>query len=79
MTRGPEELGIVTPTEVEKEVIPFLITDGSDLIAQAQTGTGKMAAFGLPLPMKVDTIHRDISPRQILTALNKGGFNGKVK
>jgi len=54
MIQGLEELGIVTPTEVQKKVIPFLLTDGGDLIAQAQTGTGKTAAFGLPLLTKID-------------------------
>jgi ATP-dependent RNA helicase DeaD len=60
MIRGLEELGITTPTEVQKKVIPFLLTDGSDLIAQAQTGTGKTAAFGLPLLTKMNPKHRDI-------------------
>lgn len=54
MIRGLEDLSIVTPTEVQKRVIPFLLTDGGDLIAQAQTGTGKTAAFGLPLLTKID-------------------------
>ncbi|WP_395716185.1 DEAD/DEAH box helicase [Prosthecobacter sp.] len=60
MIRGLEELGITTPTEVQKKVIPFLLKDGSDLIAQAQTGTGKTAAFGLPLLTKMNPKHRDI-------------------
>ncbi|MCB1278663.1 DEAD/DEAH box helicase [Prosthecobacter sp.] len=60
MIRGLEELGIVTPTEVQAKVIPFLLTDGGDLIAQAQTGTGKTAAFGLPLLTKMNPKHRDI-------------------
>ncbi len=60
MIRGLEELGIVTPTAVQSTVIPFLLKDGSDLIAQAQTGTGKTAAFGLPLLTKMNTKHRDI-------------------
>ena len=60
MIRGLEELGIVTPTEVQSKVIPFLLKDGGDLIAQAQTGTGKTAAFGLPLLMKMDPKCRDI-------------------
>jgi ATP-dependent RNA helicase DeaD len=60
MIRGLEELGIVTPTAVQSTVIPFLLKDGSDLIAQAQTGTGKTAAFGLPLLTKMNPKHRDI-------------------
>ena len=60
MIRGLEELGIVTPTPVQEQVIPFLIQNSADLIAQAQTGTGKTAAFGLPLLMKIDPANRDI-------------------
>ncbi|MCB1209884.1 MAG: DEAD/DEAH box helicase [Verrucomicrobiales bacterium] len=60
MIRGLEDLGITTPTEVQEKVIPFLLRDGSDLIAQAQTGTGKTAAFGLPLLTKINPKHRDI-------------------
>lgn len=60
MIRGLEELNITTPTEVQEKVIPFLLRDGSDLIAQAQTGTGKTAAFGLPLLTKINPKHRDI-------------------
>ena len=51
---GIEELGIQMPTPIQNQVIPFLMEDGGDLIAQAQTGTGKTAAFGLPLLTKMD-------------------------
>ncbi|HEY1084163.1 MAG TPA: DEAD/DEAH box helicase [Prosthecobacter sp.] len=54
LLRSLEELGITTPTQVQQQAIPFLLQDGRDLVAQAQTGTGKTAAFGLPLLMKVD-------------------------
>ncbi len=60
MIRGLEELGIVTPTKVQSKVIPFLLKDGGDLIAQAQTGTGKTAAFGLPLLTKIDPKLKEI-------------------
>ena len=60
LIRGLEDLGIVTPTPVQEQVIPFLIQNSNDLIAQAQTGTGKTAAFGLPLLMKIDSTNRDI-------------------
>ncbi|MDE0835480.1 MAG: DEAD/DEAH box helicase [Akkermansiaceae bacterium] len=53
--KGLVELGIVTPTEVQARSIPFLMKNGGDFCAQAQTGTGKTAAFGLPLLTKVDT------------------------
>jgi len=55
LIQGIEELGIKRPTAIQLQAIPFLINDGGDLIAQAQTGTGKTAAFGLPLLMKMDT------------------------
>lgn len=60
LIRGLEELGITTPTEVQQKVIPFLLQEGADLVAQAQTGTGKTAAFGLPLLMKVDPKSRHV-------------------
>jgi ATP-dependent RNA helicase DeaD len=44
-----EELGILIPTEIQIKAIPFLMAKGTDFIGQAQTGTGKTAAFGLPI------------------------------
>ncbi|MCQ2119705.1 MAG: DEAD/DEAH box helicase, partial [Bacteroidales bacterium] len=49
-----KELGYETPMPVQSEVIPFLLGGGGDLIALAQTGTGKTAAFGLPVLQKTD-------------------------
>jgi ATP-dependent RNA helicase DeaD len=43
-----DRMGFVDPTPVQEETLPLLL-DGKDVIAQAQTGTGKTAAFGLPL------------------------------
>lgn len=54
LVRGLDELGISTPTPIQANAIPYLIKDGGDLVAQAQTGTGKTAAFGLPLLTKID-------------------------
>ncbi|TNF69220.1 MAG: DEAD/DEAH box helicase, partial [Bacteroidetes bacterium] len=48
------ELGYLEPTPVQLEVIPMLLTGETDLVALAQTGTGKTAAFGLPLLQKSD-------------------------
>jgi ATP-dependent RNA helicase DeaD len=44
-----EEINITIPTEIQEKAIPFLIEKGTDFIGQAQTGTGKTAAFGLPI------------------------------
>lgn len=49
-----QERSIVEPTEIQEKVIPFLLTQGTDIIAQAQTGTGKTAAFGLPLLQRIN-------------------------
>jgi ATP-dependent RNA helicase DeaD len=51
---GLNELGIIHPTEIQEKAMPMLLEGGGDLIAQAQTGTGKTAAFGVPLLMKVN-------------------------
>jgi ATP-dependent RNA helicase DeaD len=47
-------LGFETPTPVQAEVIPYLLAEERDLLALAQTGTGKTAAFGLPLLERID-------------------------
>lgn len=49
-----QEMGYVSPMPVQEEVIPFLLGDANDVIALAQTGTGKTAAFGLPILQKID-------------------------
>ena len=55
-----EELGFEYPMPVQEEVIPYLISpEGSDVIALAQTGTGKTAAFGIPLLQRIDTSRRE--------------------
>ena len=48
------ELGIIDPTPVQEKVIPFLLQNTSDLVVQAQTGTGKTAAFGLPILQQIN-------------------------
>ena len=49
-----EKLGFETPTEVQEKVIPLLLEKSTDLVALAQTGTGKTAAFGFPMLQKID-------------------------
>lgn len=52
--KGLNELKIINPTEIQEQVIPLLLNKPTDLVGQAQTGTGKTAAYGLPLLHKVD-------------------------
>ncbi len=52
--RAIEELGFEQPMPVQEEVIPYLLGHGNDVIALAQTGTGKTAAYGIPTLQKVD-------------------------
>lgn len=54
LLKAVAELGFETPMPVQAEVIPFLLGNGGDLIALAQTGTGKTAAFGLPVLQNTD-------------------------
>ena len=53
-----EEMGYESPMPVQEEVIPYLLGNGNDVVALAQTGTGKTAAFGLPLIQKIDVTRR---------------------
>ncbi len=53
-----EELGFVHPMPVQEAVIPYLLGNENDVIALAQTGTGKTAAFGIPLLERIDTSRR---------------------
>ena len=48
------KLGFESPTPIQEQAIPHLLQDESDFVGLAQTGTGKTAAFGLPLVSKVD-------------------------
>lgn len=48
------ELNIISPTDIQAKVIPLLMSTQIDIVAQAQTGTGKTAAYGLPLLSQVD-------------------------
>ena len=53
-----EELGFVHPMPVQEAVIPYLLANENDVIALAQTGTGKTAAFGIPLLERIDPSQR---------------------
>ncbi len=54
------ELGYETPTEIQKQAIPFILSEQRDLIALAATGTGKTAAFSLPVLDMIDDKSRTI-------------------
>ena len=53
--RAITELGFETPMPVQQEVIPFLLNQMKDLVALAHTGTGKTAAFGIPIIQQIDS------------------------
>lgn len=50
-----QEMGYASPMPVQEEVIPYLLGEENDVIALAQTGTGKTAAFGLPILQKINS------------------------
>ena len=52
--KGLDELGFKEPSEIQAQAIPYLLDGSNDLIGLAQTGTGKTAAFGIPLLERVD-------------------------
>ena len=54
-----EELGYEHPMPVQEEVIPYLLGENNDVVALAQTGTGKTAAYGLPVLQKIDASRSD--------------------
>lgn len=54
MVKALTELGFTSPTPIQEQTIPILLEQPADLIALAQTGTGKTAAFGLPLLSMTD-------------------------
>lgn len=59
IVKAVTELGFESPTPIQEKVIPALLTGNTDLVALAQTGTGKTAAFGLPLTSLIDFNSRD--------------------
>ena len=57
--RAIEELGFTQPMPVQEEVIPYLLGNRNDVIALAQTGTGKTAAFGIPVLQRIDPSRKE--------------------
>lgn len=54
LLKAIEDMGFETPMPVQEKVIPHLLNEDTDVIALAQTGTGKTAAFGLPVLQRID-------------------------
>lgn len=52
--KAVEEMGFESPSEVQEKAIPVLLKEDTDMVALAQTGTGKTAAFGFPLIQKIN-------------------------
>ncbi|NBL64013.1 DEAD/DEAH box helicase [Flavobacterium sp. NST-5] len=59
LQRAILDLGFESPTEVQEKAIPLLLAQDTDMVALAQTGTGKTAAFGFPLIQKIDANNRN--------------------
>lgn len=55
-----EKMGFETPTPIQAETIPYILESTNDLVALAQTGTGKTAAFGLPILNKIEPGKKEI-------------------
>ena len=71
--RAIEEMGFVQPMPVQEEVIPTLLESRRDTIALAQTGTGKTAAFGIPLLQRhVEAVYGGAAIEPQMRALRKG-------
>ena len=59
LIRAVEDMGFEETTPIQAQAIPVMLS-GADVIGQAQTGTGKTAAFGIPLLQKVDPDSRKL-------------------
>ncbi len=55
-----DKMGFIEPTPIQEQTIPFLLDQKKDLVANAQTGTGKTAAFGLPILEQIDNKSNEI-------------------
>lgn len=83
ITRAISALGFETPTPIQARSIPLLLA-GRDIIGQAQTGTGKTAAFALPMIQKIDTNRKEtqalvLAPTRELAIQVAGGIYDLAK
>ncbi len=58
LVKGLTALNIINPTDIQRRAIPILLEGNTDFVGQAQTGTGKTAAYGLPLLQKIDPANK---------------------
>ncbi|SNZ08313.1 DEAD/DEAH box helicase [Cohaesibacter gelatinilyticus] len=64
LLKGVEAAGYSAPSPIQEQAIPVVLK-GGDVLGLAQTGTGKTAAFGLPLIQKLTALDTDLSERQV--------------
>ena len=82
--KGLNELGIVNPTEIQEETIPELLNKNTDFIGQAPTGTGKTAAYGLPILQDIEIENKVIQAlilaptRELAQQIKKQLFNSQL-
>jgi ATP-dependent RNA helicase DeaD len=58
LLKALDDVGYETPSPIQAQVIPFML-QGKDVLGQAQTGTGKTAAFALPILSRIDLRQKD--------------------
>ncbi len=58
--KGLQDMGITTPTKIQEQAIPILLGTQVDFVGKAQTGTGKTAAFGIPLLAQIDATKNEV-------------------
>ena len=59
LLRAITEMGFEQPSPIQAKAIPVIL-EGKDIVGQAQTGTGKTAAFGIPLLQMIDTKNKNL-------------------
>ena len=64
LLKSIEALGFTTPTPIQEQAIPVLLSGTRDFVGLAQTGTGKTAAFSIPVLEKIDTTKPEIQGAQ---------------
>lgn len=54
LLKAVKDIGFISPTPIQEKTIPAILNSGNDIVALAQTGTGKTAGFGLPIQQQID-------------------------